>query len=134
MVLREPGLRETMLRAATIALLSGLALAFCTHQAGAADCEIISATHSAETKGEALLMSQALAAKSANALRQTKGWRKISMSPHKVKPDPFWKNVRPAVPEDIVWASFVTARTYTVCFTGVVVAYVCTSGSRVCPN
>jgi hypothetical protein len=120
-----------MLRAATIALL---AFALCAHHASAADCEIISATHSAETKGEALLMSQALAAKSANALRQTKGWRKISMSPYKVKPDPFWKNVRPAVPEDIVWASFVTARTYTVCFTGVVVNYVCTSGARVCPN
>ena len=123
-----------MLRAATVALLGGLALALSAYQASAADCEIISATHSADTKGEALLMSQALAAKSANALRQTKGWRKINMSPYKVKPDPFWKNVRPAVPEDIVWASFVTARTYTVCFTGVVVNYVCTSGSRVCPN
>ena len=123
-----------MLRAATIALLGGLAFALCAHHASAADCEIISATHSADTKGEALLMSQALAAKSANALQQTKGWRKISMSPYKVKPDPFWKNVRPAVPEDIVWASFVTARTYTVCFTGVVVNYVCTSGTRVCPN
>ena len=123
-----------MLRAATIALLGGLTFALCAHHASAADCEIISATHSAETKGEALLMSQALAAKSANALQQTKGWRKISMSPYKVKPDPFWKNVRPAVPEDIVWASFVTARTYTVCFTGVVVNYVCTSGTRVCPN
>jgi hypothetical protein len=123
-----------MLRAATIALLGGLAFALCAHQASAADCEIISATHSAETKGEALLMSQALAAKSADALRQKKGWRKITMSPYKVKPDPFWKNVRPAVPEDIVWASFVTARTHTVCFTGVVVNYVCTSGSRVCPN
>ena len=123
-----------MLSAATIALLGGLAFALCAYPASAADCEIISATHSADTKGEALLMSQALAAKSANALGQTKGWRKISMSPYKVKPDPFWKNVRPAVPEDIVWASFVTARTYTVCFTGVVVNYVCTSGSRVCSN
>lgn len=123
-----------MLRAATIALLGGLAFAAGAPHAGAADCEIISATHSAETKGEALLMSQALAAKSAEAVRQKKGWRKISVSPYKVKPDPFWKNVRPVVPEDIVWASFVTARTYTVCFTGVVVNYVCTSGSRVCPN
>ena len=123
-----------MLSAATTALLGGLAFALCAYQASAADCEIISATHSADTKGGALLMSQALAAKSANALQQTKGWRKISMSPYKVKPDPFWKNVRPAVPEDIIWASFVTARTYTVCFTGVVVNYVCTSGSRVCSN
>jgi hypothetical protein len=123
-----------MLRAATIALLGALALACPAQQAAAAECEVISATHSAETKGEAVLMSQALAAKSANELRGKMGWRSISMSPQKVKPDPFWKRVRPAVPEDVVVASFVTARTYTVCFTGVVVRYVCTSGSRVCPK
>jgi hypothetical protein len=123
-----------MLRIAKIVLLGGIALAVCGRHATAADCEVISATHSADTKGEALLMSQALAAKSVNELRQKKGWRSMVVSPSKVKPDPFWKNVRPAVPEDIVYASFVTAKTYTVCFTGVVVRYVCTSGSRVCPK
>ena len=123
-----------MLRAAKIGVLGVLALAICAHHATAADCEIISATHSAETKGEALLMSQALAAKSANELRSKKGWHTISMSPYKVKPDPFWKRVRPVVSENVVYASFVTARTYTVCFTGVVVPYVCTSGSKACGN
>jgi hypothetical protein len=123
-----------MKRAARIAGLCVAALALCVHHASAAECEIISATHSAETKGEVLLMSQALAAKSANELKQKKGWRAISMSPQKVKPDPFWKRVRPVVPEDVVWASFVTARTYSICFTGVVVPYVCTSGARVCPK
>ena len=121
-----------MKRAGKIAGLGVVALALCAHHARAAECEIISATHSAETKGEALLMSQALAVKSANELRQKKGWRAISMSPQKVKPDPFWKRVRPVVPEDLIYASFVTARTYSICFTGVVVRYVCTSGSRVC--
>jgi hypothetical protein len=123
-----------MTRAARIVLLLVVVPWLRAPHALAADCEIISATHSAETKGEALLMSQALAAKSANELRRKKGWPTISVSPHKVKPDPFWKRVRPAVPEEVVVASFVTARTYTVCFTGVVVNYVCTSGSRVCRN
>ena len=122
-----------MSRAAKIALLGGIAFAVCG-PALAAECEVISATHSAETKGDALLMSQALAAKSVNELRQKKGWRSISVSPQKVKPDPFWKRVRPTVSEELIYASFVTAKTYTICFTGVVVRYVCTSGSRVCPN
>jgi hypothetical protein len=104
------------------------------HVAMAADCEVISATHSAETKGEALHMSRALAAKSADELRRKRGWSRISMSPEKVKPDPFFKRVRPVVPEDAVYATFVTDKTYTTCFTGVVVNYVCTSGAKVCRN
>ncbi len=121
-----------MVRLAKIIVPSLLAFALCGHQAAAADCEVISATHSADTKGEALHMSRALAAKSADALRSKRGWRQISMSPYKVNPDPFWKKVRPVVPKDVIYASFVTDQTYTTCFTGVVVPYVCTSGSRVC--
>jgi hypothetical protein len=126
---------ESMFRAAKGVALGILALAISWHQAAmAADCEVISATHSADTKGEALHMSRALAAKSADELKRKKGWSSISMSPEKVKPDPFFKRVRPVVPEDVVYATFVNARTYTTCFTGVVVNYVCTSGSKVCRN
>ncbi|HEY6656670.1 MAG TPA: hypothetical protein VI038_07555 [Methyloceanibacter sp.] len=124
-----------MFRAAKSVVLGILALAVFGPQAvRAADCEVISATHSADTKGEALHMSRALAAKSADELRRKRGWSRISMSPEKVKPDPFFKRVRPVVPEDVVFATFVTAKTYTTCFTGVVVNYVCTSGSKVCRN
>ncbi len=124
-----------MFRAAKSVVLGILALAVFGPQAvRAADCEVISATHSADTKGEALHMSRALAAKSADELRRKRGWSRISMSPEKVKPDPFFKRVRPVVPEDVVFATFVTAKTYTTCFTGVVVNYVCTSGSKVCHN
>lgn len=123
-----------MLRAAKIILLGILAFAVWEHQAAAADCEVISATHSADTKGEALHMARALAARSADELRRKRGWRRFSMRPQRVSPDPFWKRVRPVVPEDVIYASFVTAKTYTTCFTGVVVPYVCTSGSKVCRN
>ena len=124
-----------MFRAAKSVVLGILALAVFGPQAvRAADCEVISATHSADTKGEALHMSRALAAKSADELRRKRGWSRISMRPEKVKPDPFFKRVRPVVPEDVVFATFVTAKTYTTCFTGVVVNYVCTSGSKVCRN
>jgi hypothetical protein len=124
-----------MLVLAKSVALGILALAIFGHQAAiAADFEVISATHSADTKGEALHMSRALAAKSADELRRKRGWSRISMSPEKVKPDPVFKRVRPVVPEDVIYATFVTAKTYTTCFTGVVVNYVCTSGSKVCRN
>jgi hypothetical protein len=52
-----------------------------------------------------------------------------------VQPNPFWKTVRPVVPENVILKpDVVTALTYTTCFTGVVVPYVCTSGSAVCGN
>jgi hypothetical protein len=123
---------KSMLRAAKVVVLSILALA--RLQPAAAGCDVVSATHSADTKSEALVMSRALANESAKDLRRSKGWKSIRMSAYKVKPDPFWKTVRPVVPKDVIYGTFVTAKTYTTCFTGVVVPYVCTSGSKVCGN
>ena len=99
-----------------------------------ADCQVISATHGGNWQGEALSMSQALAARSARELKAQKGWRGITMKAQKVKPDPFWKTVRPEVSSNIIVGSYVTARTYTTCWTGVTVPFVCTSGSQVCGN
>ena len=114
-----------------VALIIALAMCWC-RTAVAADCEVVSATHSAGTKGEALHMSRALAAKSADELRRKKGWQSANMPSYKVQPDPFFKRVRPVVPQDVIYATFVTEKTYTTCFTGVVVPYVCTSGAKVC--
>jgi hypothetical protein len=123
-----------MLRSAKTVGLAILGLAIWGYQPAAAGCQVISATHSADTKAEALTMSRQLAAQSAAELRRSKGWSYVSMSAYRVKPDPFWKSVRPVVPKDVIYGSFVTAKTYTTCFTGVVVPYVCTSGSKVCGN
>jgi hypothetical protein len=116
---------------AICALLAALPLA--AARAGSDDnCEVITATHSAETKGEALIMSQALATQSVARLKKTKGWANASVSAQQVKPDPFWKSVRKVTPDVSVYGTFLTPKAYTVCFTGVVVAYVCTSGAKVC--
>jgi hypothetical protein len=125
-----------MLRVAktSILVLAALGFALAGHGQAMAGCQVISATHSADSKGDALKMSQALAAQSANELRASKGWHSITMTAYRVKPDPFWKMVRPVVPKDVIIGSYVTPRTYTTCFTGVVVPYVCTSGSKVCGN
>ena len=99
-----------------------------------AECQVISATHGGHWTGEALTMSQALAARSANDLKAQKGWRSFTMKAHRVKPEPFFKTVRPEVSTNVIVGSFVTSRTYTTCWTGITVPFVCTSGSQVCGN
>ena len=102
--------------------------------AAEAACQLIKATHSALSQVEAAQMSRALALSSANDLKLAKGWGYVSLTAHKVKGDPFWKMVRPdGVPQDAqLKPDIVTSRFYTTCFTGVVVPYVCTTGSNVC--
>ncbi len=123
--MRRSRIEVFALAASLLTLLAGPAFA---------DCQVVSATHGGHWQGEALSMSQALAARSANELKAQKKWRSITMKAYKVKPDPFFKTVRPEVSTDVILGSFVTARTYTTCWTGITVPYVCTSGSQVCGN
>jgi len=104
--------------------------------AAEAACQLIKATASADSKANAAKASQALAARTAAQLKQQKGWRYVSMSARKVAGDPFWKAVRPdGVPAEArLKGDIYTSKTFTTCFTGVVVPYVCTSGSAVCGN
>jgi hypothetical protein len=99
-----------------------------------AACQLIKATHSASSQAEAAQTSRALALQSAYDLKRAKGWSYVSLAAHKVRGDPFWKAVRPdGVPEDAqLKPDIVNSRFYTTCFTGVVVPYVCTTGSSVC--
>jgi hypothetical protein len=99
-----------------------------------AGCQLLKVTHSAESKAAAAKSSQALLLQSAAELKRSKGWSYVSISAHKVEGDPFWKAVRPdGVPKEAqLKPDIVTSRFYTTCFTGVVVPYVCTTGSSVC--
>ncbi len=101
-----------------------------------AGCQLITATHSAASKAEAAQSSRALALQSAYELKRARGWSYVTLSARKVKGDPFWKMVRPnGVPADAqLKPDLVSSRYYTTCFTGVVVPYVCTTGSTVCGN
>ena len=99
-----------------------------------AACQLIKATASAGSKADAARSSQALALQSASDLKRAKRWNYITLYAHKVKGDPFWKAVRPnGVPADAqLKPDIITTRFYTTCFTGVVVPYVCTTGSSAC--
>lgn len=103
-------------------------------QPAEAACQLIKATHSAGSKAEAAKSSQALVLKSAADLKRSKRWSYITLYAKKVQGDPFWKAVRPGAPppEAVLKPDIVTTRFYTTCFTGVVVPYVCTTGSAVC--
>jgi hypothetical protein len=119
-----------------IAVLGIAVFAVCGVRPAEAGCQLITATHSAGSKAEAAQSSQALAVQSAYDLKQARRWSHVTMSARKVKGDPFWKAVRPdGVPADAqLKPDIITARFYTTCFTGVVVPYVCTTGSAVCGN
>jgi len=114
--------------------LSIAVFAFCGFQSAEAGCQLIHATHSARSQAKAVQTSQALALRSAYDLQRALGWSHITLTAHPVQGEPFWKAVRPnGVPEHArIRPDLVTAQFYTTCFTGVVVPYVCTTGSSVC--
>ena len=99
-----------------------------------AGCELVTATHSAPTRVKAVQTSQALALQSAYNVQRKRGWSSVSLSARPVAGDPFWKAVRPngVPPRAMLQPDIVTAQFYTTCFRGVVVPFVCTTGSSVC--
>jgi hypothetical protein len=103
-------------------------------QPAEAACQLIKATHSAGSKAEAAKSSQALVLQSAAELKRAKRWSYVTLYAKKVQGDPFWKAVRPGAPprSAVLKPDIITERFFTTCFTGVVVPYVCTTGSAVC--
>jgi hypothetical protein len=102
--------------------------------AQAMSCQLITATHSARSWAMAAQTSQALAMQTARNLQRARGWSTLTLSAYTVAGDPFWKAVRPhGVPAKAKLApDIVTPQFYTTCFTGVVVPFVCTTGSSAC--
>ncbi len=117
-----------------IAALAVAALAFGVSQPAEAACQLIKATASAGSKADAAKISQALTVQNASELKHSKRWSYITLYAHKVKADPFWKAVRPDGPprEAVLKPDIITTRFFTTCFTGVVVPYVCTTGTSAC--
>jgi hypothetical protein len=102
--------------------------------AHALSCQLITATHSARTHAKAAQTSQALAVQTAQNLQRSRGWSTLTLSSYQVQGDPFWKAVRPngVPPKAKLEPDIVTPQFFTTCFTGVVVPYVCTTGTSAC--
>jgi hypothetical protein len=127
-------MRHASRMGAVVLAAMGFAFALLGAKPAQAGCQLVTATHSADSRAEAVTSSRALALQSAYDLKRSRGWTSVSLSARRVKGDPFWKMVRPnGVPADAqLKPDLVTSRFYTTCFTGVVVPYVCTTGSAVC--
>jgi hypothetical protein len=119
---------------ALVAALCALGLSLAAHGPAEAACQLVTATASESSPAEAARTSQALVVQSANELKRARRWAYLTLYAHRVKGDPFWKAVRPngVPPEAQLKPDIVTSRFYTTCFTGVVVPYVCTTGSAAC--
>src|SRR5689334_25135106 len=119
---------------AAVVLVSACGLASLGVDPAKGACQLITATHSAASEAEAAQSSRALAMQSAYQLKSARRWSYVTLSARRVKGDPFWKAVRPnGVPRDAqLKPDLVSSHFYTTCFTGVVVPYVCTTGSSVC--
>ena len=119
-----------------ISIVLGAAFMLLAPQAAEAACKLVKATASEGSKASAARRSQALAVQNAHKLKHQYGWSYVSMRARRVKADPFWKAVRPDGPPPgaVLKPDIITKRFFTTCFTGVVVPYVCTTGSAVCGN
>ncbi len=118
----------------SVAVLGVWALVLGASEPVEAACQLLKVTHSAGSKAEAARNSQQLLLQSAAQLKRSKRWSYVSLYAHRVQGDPFWKAMRPeGVPRSAqLKPDIVTSRFYTTCFTGVVVPFVCTTGSSVC--
>ena len=124
-----------MLRFAKIGLflLAGVGVFLLGAQPADAGCEGIVATNSAKSKAAAARAAQQNARDTAEQIRRKRGWSHVSLRARKVTPDPFWKSVRPVVkPHMLLKPDIVTSQTYTQCWRGVVVPFVCTAGAIAC--
>lgn len=125
-----------MLRFAKIGfvLLGGVAVFLMEAQpADAVRCEEIVATNSGKSKADAARAAQQNARDTAKHIRRRNGWSYFSLRARKVTPYPFWKSVRPVVKlEMLLKPDIVTSQTYTQCWRGVVVPFVCTAGASAC--
>jgi hypothetical protein len=117
-----------------LAALAVAAVSLYAVEPARAACQLIKATHSAGSKADAARSSQALVLQQAAQLKRAKRWSYVTLYAKKVQGDPFWKAVRPdGPPRDAqLKPDIVTTRFFTTCFTGVVVPYVCTTGSAAC--
>ena len=96
--------------------------------ANAAGCMQLVGTADGWDKADALSGSQAALAQEVNDFKKGKG--AVTVTAMKARPQPYW---RESVSDYLyVKPDVVTAKSYTVCWHGVVSPVVCTSGAKVC--
>jgi len=119
------------------ACLRGLALAImaaglCAAQGAqaSAGCVGLSGTADGFDKETAVSRAQLALADYIKQYKAEKHLASVSVSPMRAQPQPYW---RPYVSDNMFYhPDIVDAKSYTVCWQGVVSPYVCTSGAKAC--
>ena len=109
-------------------LAAGLSMAAAA-PASAGGCSKFTGTADGWDKSDALSGAQAALAGAISDFK-AKSKTAVSITPMKAQPQPYWRDSVAA--ELYVKPDVVTAKSYTVCWHGVVSPVVCTSGAKVC--
>ena len=120
---------RSVLRVSIVALM---AAGFCLAQGtpATAGCTGFSGTADGFDKQTAVSRSQGSLVNAIAKYKAEKRLRSISIRAMRAKPRPYWRDT---VTKDLYRGSpIVTRRSYTVCWTGVISPFVCTSGAKVC--
>jgi hypothetical protein len=113
---------------AVASIAAGLGLA--QDSPALAGCIGLSGTADGWDKQTAVTRAQAAVDQAVVDYKTQKRLGPISVSAMKAKPQPYWRGSVSA--ELYRGPDIVTGKSYTVCWTGVISPYVCTSGSKIC--
>ena len=95
-----------------------------------AGCTGFSGTADGFDKETAVSRAQASLAEAVVEFKAQKKLGAVTVSAMRAKPQPYWRD---SVSKELFFKpDIVTSRSYTVCWSGVVSPYVCTSGAKVC--
>lgn len=95
-----------------------------------AGCVGLSGTADGVNKATAVSRSQNAVNEAINEYKAAKRLRATTVSPMRAKPQPYWRD---SVSDNLFQKpDIVTARSHTICWSGVVSPFVCTSGAKLC--
>jgi hypothetical protein len=93
-------------------------------------CTGFSGTADGFDKETAVSRAQASLAEAITGFKTQKRLGAVSVSAMRARPQPYWRD---SVSSNLFFKpDIVTSKSYTVCWTGVISPYVCTSGAKVC--
>ena len=113
---------------ALAAIAAGLTMALAAP--AYAVCTGFSGTADGFDKETAVSRAQASLAEAITGFKAQKRLGAVTVSAMRARPQPYWRD---SVSSNLFFKpDIVTSKSYTVCWTGVISPYVCTSGAKVC--
>ncbi len=112
--------------------LASLAAGLCLAQGtpASAGCVGLSGTADGFDKETAVSRAQLALSDYIKEYKRAKKLGSVTVSPMRAQPEPYWRD---SVSENMMYRpDIVDAKSYTICWQGVISPYVCTSGAKAC--